>query len=63
MEKNDPNQEIAKRLSIELSDEPAIQLAFLFGSQAKGIARPSSNIDVAVYLDPLQDEHPDDIQL
>lgn len=29
-------------------------LAFLFGSQAKGLTRPSSDWDIAVYLDPRQ---------
>jgi len=39
------------RLARGLRAEPAVRLAWLFGSRARGAARPDSDIDVAVLVD------------
>ncbi len=38
-----------------LAPRPEILEAYLFGSQARGTARPGSDVDVAVYVDPACD--------
>jgi predicted nucleotidyltransferase len=35
-----------------LAAEPAVQVALLFGSRARGQARPDSDFDVALFVDP-----------
>lgn len=39
-----------RALADYLAAAPHVQLAFLFGSQARGTARADSDVDVAVYL-------------
>jgi len=39
-------------LASSLSREPDVVVAYLFGSVARGQARPDSDLDVAVFLDP-----------
>jgi predicted nucleotidyltransferase len=36
----------------QLGERPEILEAYLFGSHASGLARPHSDVDVAVYVDP-----------
>lgn len=38
-----------------LRDVPGVEAAFLFGSRARGDARPDSDIDLLVYGDAIQD--------
>jgi len=38
-----------------IAQEPAVQAALLFGSRARGDARPDSDWDVALLVDPLLD--------
>jgi len=45
-------QETLKRLTSILSAEADIAFAYLFGSVAKGLSGPLSDLDVAVYFDP-----------
>ncbi|MBI3945511.1 MAG: nucleotidyltransferase domain-containing protein [Armatimonadetes bacterium] len=40
------------RLHTFLSQYPEVQAAFLFGSRARGDVRPSSDVDIAIWLDP-----------
>ena len=49
--------ELAKKLIGILSQHPQIKLAILFGSQATGHARPTSDIDLAVLADQPIDTH------
>jgi uncharacterized protein len=39
-------------LRAALAAEPAVRLAYLFGSQARGDESPGSDVDVAVWMDP-----------
>jgi uncharacterized protein len=50
MEAVDP--QLREALTAALRAEPAIRLALLFGSQARGTARPDSDVDLAVLADP-----------
>lgn len=43
--------DLAGRLRTVLAEEPHVVFAYLFGSMARGRARPSSDVDVAVMLD------------
>ena len=45
--------EYLKLLSEELSKEKDILFAYIFGSQATGKTHAESDIDLAVYLEPL----------
>jgi uncharacterized protein len=47
--------ELATAVTRTLSGRPEILEAYLFGSQARGTARPDSDVDVAVYVDPATD--------
>ena len=47
-----PSQEILARLQAYFATKPSIIMAFLFGSRAKGIARTTSDWDIAVYFQP-----------
>lgn len=38
------------------AQRPEVVAAYLFGSQAEGVARPDSDVDLAVYLDPVPDD-------
>lgn len=40
-------------LRAALAERSEVLEAYLFGSQARGDARPSSDVDVAVFVDPL----------
>jgi predicted nucleotidyltransferase len=46
------NGELAERLASALATRPEVLDAYLFGSRARGDARPHSDIDVAVFVDP-----------
>lgn len=51
------NGNVLQMISETLQQEPHVLLAFLFGSQASGRARPDSDVDLAVYLDlPPQED-------
>ncbi len=43
---------LAAVIARALADEPAVLDAYVFGSVARGEARPGSDVDVAVFLDP-----------
>ena len=43
--------DILATLSSALADHPRVLAAWLFGSQARGTARPDSDVDVAVLVD------------
>ncbi|MBD3203401.1 DUF86 domain-containing protein [Candidatus Woesearchaeota archaeon] len=43
---------IKKKMKNYFSEIPEISMAFIFGSFAKGTARPDSDIDIAVYFKP-----------
>ena len=45
------------RLAARLDEHPEIVFAYLFGSRGRGDARPDSDWDVAVYLDPALSDH------
>ena len=44
-------------LAARLAEHPEIVFAHLFGSRGRGDARPDSDWDVAVYLDPELSDH------
>jgi uncharacterized protein len=48
-------QDVVSALTQALSGRTEILEAYLFGSQARGTARPDSDVDVAVYVDPATD--------
>lgn len=43
--------ELKKAIARALRDVPEVQAALLFGSHAKGTARPDSDVDIAVLLE------------
>ncbi|MEX0657953.1 MAG: nucleotidyltransferase domain-containing protein [Egibacteraceae bacterium] len=49
--------EVGPDLATRLADEPDVVVAYLFGSRARGTARPGSDADVAVLLDEDSDVH------
>ena len=51
MERDNVDRRIVERLSEALAAREEILEAYLFGSHARGKARPDSDIDVAVYID------------
>jgi len=44
--------DLVDRLRSRIASLPAVRLAVLFGSNARGEARPRSDVDLAVLLDP-----------
>ena len=46
-------QELMDFIGLELSPEPAVQAVIGIGSIANGLARPDSDIDAIVFLDPF----------
>ena len=46
-------QELMNFIELELLPEPAVQAVIGIGSIANGLARPDSDIDAVVFLDPL----------
>jgi uncharacterized protein len=48
-------QDLVNTLTQAFSGRAEILEAYLFGSQARGTARPDSDVDVAVYVDPKTD--------
>ncbi|PRR76189.1 type VII toxin-antitoxin system MntA family adenylyltransferase antitoxin [Neomoorella humiferrea] len=46
------DKKIYKQLKSYFNEQQNIQMAFLFGSRAKGRARPGSDADVGIYLEP-----------
>lgn len=48
---------IERELARYLAAQPQVILAFLFGSMSKGKARPSSDVDLAVYLEAPYDSN------
>lgn len=59
MEPGDANAALVTRLSGALEPRAEILEAYLFGSHARGQARPDSDIDVAVYIDEERAEDGD----
>lgn len=49
---NTPLDGLLQKLKTYFEAQPQVRMAFLFGSWAKARARPDSDIDVAVYLEP-----------
>jgi len=47
-------EQITEKLKAYFEKRDDVLLAFLFGSQSKGLTRPSSDWDIAVYLTPRQ---------
>ena len=54
---NARSEELTADLAARLEAEPDIAVAYLFGSRARGNARPNSDVDVAVLLDGGVDTH------
>ncbi|MGI6285867.1 nucleotidyltransferase domain-containing protein [Neomoorella humiferrea] len=46
------DKKIYKQLKSYFNEQQNIRMAFLFGSRAKGRARPGSDADVGIYLEP-----------
>ena len=46
-------QELMNFIELELLPEPAVQAVIGIGSIANGLARPDSDIDAVVFLDPF----------
>jgi predicted nucleotidyltransferase len=59
MAKTPATQELAARLAAE----PDVLVAYLFGSRARGTARPGSDVDVAVLLAEDADAHGRQLEL
>lgn len=59
MEPGDAGAALVARLSEALEPRAEILEAYLFGSHARGQARPDSDIDVAVYIDEERAEEGD----
>ena len=51
MEHGNVDRQVLERLSRALAPRDEILEAYLFGSHARGQARPDSDVDVAVYVD------------
>lgn len=51
MEQGNVDRQLVARLARALSPRGEILEAYLFGSRARGQARPDSDVDVAVYVD------------
>lgn len=49
--------DLVDRLKSRISALPAVRLAVLFGSTARGEARPRSDVDLGVLLDPDTRDH------
>lgn len=47
-----PLEELIRRLETYYRAQPPVAAAYLFGSQARGTARPGSDVDVAVLFRP-----------
>ena len=47
--------ELVARVSDALAGIRSVRVAYLFGSRARGTARPDSDLDIAVLYDPLLD--------
>jgi uncharacterized protein len=47
-----PSMDLVDRLRSRISSLPVVRLAVLFGSAARGEARPRSDVDLGVLLDP-----------
>lgn len=52
-----PSTTAGAELAARLGSEPDVIVAYLFGSRARGTARPTSDIDVAVLLNADADTH------
>jgi len=48
--------EILDRLKHQAAEWPELKLAVLFGSTARGKARPKSDVDLGILLDPYSPE-------
>ena len=46
-----PRQDLDQRIAKVLEPRPEVLEAYLFGSHARGVAQPHSDIDIAVYID------------
>jgi predicted nucleotidyltransferase len=55
MTHNISQEALIKTIDAVLQDQPDVAFAYLFGSRAKGKARASSDVDVALFLDPAPD--------
>jgi len=51
-EADQARQALIERATAALRQRPEVLDAYLFGSRARGGARPGSDVDVAVYVDP-----------
>ncbi|MGH3666223.1 MAG: type VII toxin-antitoxin system MntA family adenylyltransferase antitoxin [Egibacteraceae bacterium] len=58
-----PQTAVAPDLAARLAGEPDVIVAYLFGSQARGTARPGSDVDVAVLLAERADGHQRQLEL
>ena len=56
MERSTVNEPLPARLERALAPRGEVLEAYLFGSRARGQARPDSDIDVAVYVDEMADD-------
>ena len=57
-----PARRLCDALARGLRAEPAVRLAGLFGSRARGTARPDSDVDVAVLVDDAGAAGPDAVK-
>lgn len=55
---NPPEPSVVARIESVLRRHPEVLFAYVFGSVAKGTARPDSDIDVAVYLASSAEDEP-----
>ncbi len=49
------SENLEKRIAEALASRPEVAFAYLFGSRARGDARPDSDVDVAIYV--IDGEH------